>query len=70
MNTSTIAIALDGSDKKSKNPKSKNSTKPDYIVSVHTNTVLYYTKVDKNKNHKQRVDNSIIEEIVLPEDYE
>lgn len=53
-----------------KNKSHKKIKDTDYVVSVHKNTVLYYKTVNDNNSHKKRVDQSIIPEIVLPEDYE
>lgn len=70
MDTSTLAIVVDNSSKNSNNYSTKNNKSYDYVVSVQKNTVLYYTKVKKNKTYKERVNSSIISDIVLPEDYE
>jgi hypothetical protein len=70
MTRSTTTLSVDDSSKKSKNSESKKNQKPYYIVSVQKNTALYYKQVDHNKSYQQRLNNSIIEDIVLPEDYE
>ena len=70
MDTITLAVDLDHTADNLQNNVPKNNKSHDYVVSVQKNTVLYYTKVNKNKTYKERVNNSIIPDIVLPEDYE
>ena len=70
MDTITLTVDIDHTAENLQNNVTKNNKSHDYVVSVQKNTVLYYTKINKNKTYKERVNNSIIPDIVLPEDYE